>query len=133
MADAGVGEAVGRRGDVLRICITCRWQGVETLPGTELRPGRRLYDLVVARLGGERPTVQPICCLSNCFRACNAVISGRGKAAVMHSEMAPDEATADRLIASFGRFRTSDDGMAVAEGPLPGTLNVLRPASGRRR
>lgn len=133
MADVGLGEAGTRRGDVLRVCVTCRWRGLETLPGTELRPGRRLYDLVVARLGGERPTVQPICCLSNCFRACNAVMSGRGKAAVMHSEMAPDEATAERLIDAFRRFGASDDGMAVAEGPLPGTLNVLRPASGRRR
>jgi predicted metal-binding protein len=127
------GAGASRRGDILRVCVTCRWQGLETLPGTDLRPGRRLFDLVVERLGGAPPTVQPICCLSNCFRACNAVITGRGKAAVMHSEMAPDAATADRLIAAYDRFQGSDDGLTGADGPLPGTLNVLRPASGRRR
>lgn len=133
MDERTVDPGMGRRGDVLRVCVTCRWQGLEALPGTELRPGRRLYDLIVERLGGERPTVQPICCLSNCFRACNAVISGRGKAALMVSEMAPEAGAAEALLAAFGRFRDSVDGMAAGAGALPGILHVLRPASTGRR
>ncbi|MGH6720324.1 MAG: DUF1636 family protein [Alphaproteobacteria bacterium] len=127
------GAGGARRGDVLRVCVTCRWHGLEVLPGTDLRPGQRLYDLVIARLGGARPTVQPICCLSNCFRACNAVLSGRGKAALMVSEMAPDEAAAEALINAFTRFRHSADGMAVAAGVVPGNLVTLRPGASRRR
>lgn len=122
------------RGDVLRVCVTCRWQGLEVLPGTELRPGRRLYDLVIERLGGVRPAIQPICCLSNCFRACNAVMSGRGKAAIMLSEVAPDTDAAGGLLDAFARFRASGDGMAAADGVLPGHPVVLRPGrpAGRR-
>ena len=122
-----------RRGEVLRVCVTCRWRGLEALPGTELRPGQRLYDLVIERLGGPRPTIQPICCLSNCFRACNAVMSGRGKAAIMLAEMAPDAAAAGALLDAFARFRKSGDGMGAADGALPGSLVMLRPVAPGRR
>lgn len=133
MREVARGGDGGRRGGVLRVCVTCRWRGLETLPGTELRPGQRLYDLVLERIGGDSPTVQPICCLSNCFRACNAVLSGRGKAAIMISEMAPEPDVAARLIDAFRRYGASENGGAAGEGDLPGTLHVLRPASGAGR
>ncbi|MEX2649202.1 MAG: DUF1636 family protein [Alphaproteobacteria bacterium] len=131
MREEARGGDGGRRGGVLRVCVTCRWRGLEVLPGTELRPGQRLYDLVIGRLGGPSPAVQPICCLSNCFRACNAVLSGRGKAAIMMSEMAPEPDVAAQLVAAFRRYGASEDGGGV--GDLPGTLHVLRPASGSGR
>ncbi len=129
------GETAGggaRRGDVLRVCVTCRWRGLEVLPGTDSRPGQRLYDLVIERLG-PGSSVQPICCLSNCFRACNAVLSGRRKAALMVSEMAPDEATAAALIDTFARFRASADGLAAAAGVVPGKVVMLRSGASARR
>jgi predicted metal-binding protein len=122
----------GRRGDILRICVTCRWRGLEALPGTELRPGRRLYDLVAARAGEELgPAIHPICCLANCFRSCNAVLAGRGKAAVMLSLMAPDEATAEALLDYFARYRASADGAVASGAPELPVVQVLRHAAER--
>jgi len=121
------GRRAGRSRDVLRVCVTCRWRGMDELPGTDIRPGQRLYDLVMAR-AAPGSQIHPICCLSNCFRACNAVLSARGKAAIMLSEMAPDEATADALLATLGRYAASGDGMIVGGNPdvLP-VVRALRP------
>lgn len=121
--DRPAGRRAGRSRDVLRVCVTCRWRGLDALPGTEIRPGQRLYDLVMAK-AAPGSQVHPICCLSNCFRACNAVLSSRGKTAVMLSEMAPDEATAGALLEALARYAASRDGMMV-DG-LPKELPVAR-------
>lgn len=121
-----------RRGDVMRICVTCRWRGLEALPGTDLRPGRRLYDLLMETAGESlKGAIHPICCLSNCFRSCNAVLAGRGKAAVMLSLMAPDTASACALLDYFARYRASVDGEVAATATELPVVQVLRSAAER--
>ncbi len=120
------GTTGGRRGDMMRVCITCRWRGLDVLPGTDVRPGQHLFDLLVASAGADLAgAIHPICCLSNCFRSCNAVIAGRGKPAVMLSLLAPDAATVDALLGFLRRYRATPTGATAACGPELPVVQVL--------
>ena len=107
--------------------MTCRWQGLETLGEPDLRPGQHLHDLVVARARpDQRERVQGIVCLTHCLNACNAVAMQRGKTPLLMTQMTPDEASADALLAMLDAFGDSPDGV-VAQHDVPDAIPLARP------
>ncbi len=129
MDSDSAGRRRGRRTSqaTLRVCVTCRWQGLETLGDPDLRPGQHLHDLVVARARpDQRERVQEIVCLTHCLNACNAVAMQRGKTPLLMTQMAPDEDTADALLAMLDAYGESADGV-VAGGDVPAAIPLARP------
>ena len=100
-------------GASLRICVTCRWKGLESLDDGEIRPGQRLHDLVRELAGPARDhSIHEIVCLSHCMNACNAVAVQRGKTPLLMTRMAPDRDTARALLDVLERFAASESGEA---------------------
>ena len=135
MDSDNAGRRRGRRSSqpTLRVCVTCRWQGLETLGEPDVRPGQHLHDLVVARAGPEqRARVQEIVCLTHCLNACNAVAMQRGKAPLLMTQMAPDEASADALLAMLDAYGESADG-TVDDSDVPEAIPLARPLVPPRR
>jgi predicted metal-binding protein len=130
MADEGgqrSGGRAGRGGATLRICTTCRWQGRESMPDADVRPGEWLHDLVRARARpDQKDRVQGIVCLTHCLNACNAVAMQRGKVPLLMTRMAPDEATADALLEMLDRFAASETGQ-VPDAEVPAAIPLARP------
>ncbi|MEM7123289.1 MAG: DUF1636 family protein [Pseudomonadota bacterium] len=129
------GRRRGRRSSqpTLRVCVTCRWQGLETLGEPDVRPGQHLHDLVVARARpDQRDRVQEIVCLTHCLNACNAVAMQRGKAPLLMTQMAPDEASADALLAMLDAYGESSDG-TVDDNDVPEAIPLARPLVPPRR
>ncbi len=111
----------------LRICVTCRWKGMETLCDPDVRPGEHLHDLVLSRARpDQRGRVEGIVCLTHCLNACNAVVMQRGKPPLLMTQMAPDEAAADALLAMLDTYRDSPDG-TVAAADVPDAIPLARP------
>jgi len=122
----GSGRA-GRGGAMLRVCVTCRWQGRDALPGGDVRPGQHLHDLVKARARPDQvERIHGIVCLTHCLNACNAVAMQRGKVPLLMTRMAPDAAAADALLDMLDRFAASETGV-VAEADVPAAIPVARP------
>lgn len=135
MDNDNTGRRRGRRGSqaTLRVCVTCRWQGLETLGEPDLRPGQHLHNLVVARARpDQRERVQEIVCLTHCLNACNAVAMQRGKAPLLMTQMAPDEEAADALLAMLDAYGESGDGV-VAATDVPDAIPLARPLVPPRR
>jgi len=100
----GSGRA-GRGGAMLRVCVTCRWQGRDALPGGDVRPGQHLHDLVKARARPDQvERIHGIVCLTHCLNACNAVA----------------------MLDMLDRFAASETGV-VAEADVPAAIPVARP------
>jgi predicted metal-binding protein len=111
----------------LHVCVTCRWRGLETLGEPDIRPGQHLYDLVIARARPDQATrIQGIVCLAHCLNACNAVAMQRGKPPLLMTRMAPDEASADALLAMLDAYGVSPDG-TIADGDVPDAIPQARP------
>lgn len=112
---------------MLRVCVTCRWQGRETMPGDTVRPGERLHELVLARARpDQKDRVHGIVCLTHCLNACNAVAMQRGKVPLLMTRMAPDEAAADALLEMLDRFAASETG-EVPASEVPAAIPLARP------
>jgi len=112
---------------MLRVCITCRWQGRERMDDADIRPGQRLHDLVRGQAREDQlPRVHGIVCLTHCLNACNAVAMQRGKMPLLMTRMAPDEATARALLAMLDRFAASETG-DVPPDQVPSAIPVARP------
>lgn len=130
MNDAGGGRSAGRTGRggaILRICTTCRWQGRESMPDADIRPGERLHDLARARARPDQvDRVQGIVCLTHCLNACNAVVMQRGKVPLLMTRMAPDEAAADALLAMLDRYAAAETG-EVPQAEVPDAIPLARP------
>ena len=129
MGQNDTGGRRGRRGTQpnLHVCVTCRWQGLETLGEPDIRPGQHLHDLVVARARpDQRAKIQEIVCLTHCLNACNAVAMQRGKPPMLMTKMAPDEAAADALLAMLDTYGESSDGV-VADQDVPEAIPLARP------
>jgi predicted metal-binding protein len=121
----------GRRGRgspaMLRVCVTCRWKGMEHLEGDTVRPGERLYELVRAEAReDQKERVQGIVCLTHCLNACNAVAMQRGKMPLLMTRMAPTVETARALLEMLDRFAASPDG-TVPEAEVPDAIPLARP------
>jgi predicted metal-binding protein len=95
----------------LAVCVTCK-------AGTEIdddspRPGRRLYDALAARCGGEDAAVElmPVECLSLCDFGCSAAISLAGKWSYLLGDL--DEAMADDLLTYARAYAISRTGLVL--------------------
>ena len=78
---------------MLRVCVTCRWQGRDMLEEGGERPGQLLYELVKARARPDQAErIHGIVCLTHCMNACNAIAMQRGKVPLLMTRMAPDAA-----------------------------------------
>ncbi len=124
-------EPINRRGGgqapTLRVCVTCRWQGRETMDDAPIRPGQRLHDLVREEAGPDQQhRIQEIVCLTHCMNACNAVAMQRGKTPLLMTQMTPDRETARALLAILDRFGESSDGV-VPDSQVPGAIPLARP------
>jgi len=101
-----------------------------------VRPGQYLYDLVMARATPEQASrVQGIVCLAHCLHACNAVALQRGKTPLLMTQMAPDAATADALLAMLELYGESADGAVVSQDvpeAIPLARPLVPPRGGRR-
>lgn len=112
---------------MLRVCVTCRWQGWDALEGSDKRPGQHLHDLVKARARPDQADrIHGIVCLTHCLNACNAVAMQRGKMPLLMTRMAPDAAAADALLEMLDRFAASETG-EVAEAEVPAAIPAARP------
>ena len=125
--DQETGGRAGRGGAMLRVCVTCRWQGRDSVDGSDVRPGQHLHDLVKARARPDQAgRIHGIVCLTHCLNACNAVAMQRGKVPLLMTRMAPDAAAADALLEMLDRFAESATG-EVTEADVPGAIPVARP------
>ena len=124
------GRHGGRRGAgraTLQVCVTCRWRGLDRVADADLRPGRRLFDLVSERAGEAlRGRIGGIVCLTHCPNACNAVAMQRGKESLLMTRMAPTEAAADAMLELLERYADSPTG-EVPAGLVPAAIPVARP------
>ena len=117
----------GRGGAMLRVCVTCRWQGRDSLDDSGVRPGQHLHDLVKARARPDQADrIHGIVCLTHCLNACNAVAMQRGKMPLLMTRMAPDAAAADALLEMLDRFAASETG-EVADAEVPEAIPAARP------
>lgn len=121
------GGRAGRGGAMLRVCVTCRWQGRDMLEEGGERPGQLLYELVKARARPDQAErIHGIVCLTHCMNACNAIAMQRGKVPLLMTRMAPDAAAADALLAMLDLFAASETG-EVAEADVPIAIPAARP------
>jgi predicted metal-binding protein len=121
------GGRAGRNGAMLRVCVTCRWQGRDMLEEGGVRPGQILYDLVKARARPDQADrVHGIVCLTHCMNACNAVAMQRGKVPMLMTRMAPTTEAADGLLAMLDRFAASETG-EVPDAEVPAAIPAARP------
>jgi predicted metal-binding protein len=90
------------------ICVTCRGKDEDTE-----RPGRELFDAVMARLGGRGDddlTVTPVECLSVCKRPCTVALSAPGKWTYVVGDLHQREHV-DDVIATALRYGATGDGI----------------------
>ena len=112
-------ERRGRRARAasLRICVTCRWKGLDFLDGDAVPPGRRLFEIAKdIAAPHQEDRVQEIVCLTHCPNACNAVAMQRGKAPLLMTRMAPDRETARALLAALDEYGESPTGEVTGTG-----------------
>jgi predicted metal-binding protein len=111
----------------LRVCVTCRWKGLQEMEDEAIRPGERLFQLVRDEAGpDQKDRIQDIVCLTHCMNACNAVAMQRGKTPLLMTQMAPDRETARALLAMLDAFNDSETGM-VADDQVPDEIPLARP------
>jgi len=121
------GGRAGRGGATLRVCVTCRWQGRESMDDADVRPGQHLHDLVreLAR-EDQKERVHGIVCLTHCMNACNAVAMQRGKVPLLMTRMAPTEEAARALLDMLDRFAEAPTG-EVPDDQVPQAIPLARP------
>lgn len=112
---------------MLRVCVTCRWQGRDTMEGGTERPGQVLHDLVKARARPDQvERIHGIVCLTHCMNACNAVAMQRGKMPLLMTRLEPSAAAADALLEMLDRFAQSQTG-EVPQNEVPDAIPAARP------
>jgi len=93
----------------LLVCVTCRRKGAA--PEDERRPGRVLYERILA---GERPeglSVTPVECLQNCSNACTVALrGGDAKWTYVFSDV-DESAHAPMLLAGAAQYHATQDGV----------------------
>lgn len=90
------------------ICISCRGRD-----GDLERPGRLLFDGVIARLQGRTDcavTVTPVECLSVCKRPCTVALAAAGKWTYVVGDLHHHDHV-DDVIATAERYGIAEDGI----------------------
>jgi predicted metal-binding protein len=87
------------------ICVTCRGPA-----GDDDRPGRRLFEAIVARRPDAAITVTPVECLSVCKRPCTIALAAAGKWTYVIGDL-DAEASVDEIIAMAVRYGETPDGV----------------------
>jgi predicted metal-binding protein len=110
-------------GTTLFVCISCRHDDSQPV-----RPGRVLYDAVVAEMAARGVTdiaVQPVECLSVCKRPCTVALSAEGKWTYIIGDL--DAAThLDDIVEGAARYAASATGIVPwRERPLPFRRGVV--------
>ncbi len=95
-------------GTTVFICVTCRGRDDDSA-----RPGRALYDAVVARLadcGDAAVTVAPVECLAVCKRPCTVALAGAGKWTCVVGDLDLGRGADDVIAAALG-YQASETGI----------------------
>lgn len=99
---------MGEPSTTVFICVTCKGPGE-----SGERPGRALYDAVVARLSTASETavtVVPVECLAVCKRPCTVALAGTGKWTCVVGDLDPETNVDDVVVAALG-YQASETGI----------------------
>ncbi|MFN8720011.1 MAG: DUF1636 domain-containing protein [Rhodospirillales bacterium] len=100
-----------RPATILSVCTRCNWTRTEA-ERDGVRSGARLIDAVrsvASALPADVVRVRPVACMSNCKRACIAVLSAPGKFTLMFGDLDPAIA-ADEIVACARLHHDRSDG-----------------------
>jgi predicted metal-binding protein len=87
------------------ICVTCRGPA-----GDGDRPGRALFEAIIARRRDPGITVTPVECLSVCKRPCTIALAAPGKWTYVIGDLHPRDSV-DEIIAMATRYDETPDGV----------------------
>ena len=106
----------------LAVCVTCRAGQLDDTDAP--RPGRRLYEALEARCGGEdtAAALMPVECLSLCDHGCSAAISAAGKWSYLLGDLSED--MADDLLTYARAYAVSRTGL-VLPSKRPASLATM--------
>ncbi len=91
------------------VCVTCRRKGAS--PDDPRRPGRVLYDRIVAEALPAGLTVTPVECLQNCSNACTVALRGGDAKWTYIFSNVDESAHAPMLAAGAAQYHAAPDGV----------------------
>ncbi|MCA0994987.1 DUF1636 family protein [Alloyangia pacifica] len=96
----------------LLVCVKCRPKANSETPGDNdgLRPGRRLYDALLAAGAPEGVRLRAVECLQNCDAGCTAALrGGAGKWTYVYGNL--ESALAGVLLEGARAYHAAPDGL----------------------
>ena len=121
------------------VCDTCRWQPDLRRREEDGKTGGEVLAGLIERTAQEAGAVQVRrhSCLMGCKRHCNVAVTAPGKVSFYLTEFAPEQASAEAIVAYAELHAGSEDGIVPrtewpegVKGHFMGRIPVLDPETG---
>ncbi|GAW37030.1 hypothetical protein RA2_04105 [Roseovarius sp. A-2] len=93
----------------LLVCVTCRRKGAP--PEDERRPGRVLFDAILAQDVPEGLRVTPVECLQNCSQSCTVALRGGDEKWTYVFSNVDETEHAGMILSGAAQYHAAPDGV----------------------